>query len=81
MEPIAFTLVAIALYFSADWLLQRIEMALGRRLEHRSLVFFAILLASALATFPLLERLGGAQDTGPAIDLDLGQGDPGYADR
>ena len=60
MEAIVFTLVAIALYFGSDWILQRIEAALGRRLEHRSLVFFAILLVSAVVVFSLLRPLGGA---------------------
>ena len=59
MEAIAFTLVAIALYLGSDWVLQRIELHLGRRLEHRSLVFFAILLGAALVVFPLLRTLGG----------------------
>ncbi len=59
MEAIVFTLVAIALYLGSDWMLQRIEVALGRRLEHRSLVFFAILLVGALVTFSVLRGLGG----------------------
>ncbi len=59
MEAIVFTLVAIALYLGSDWVLQRIEAAVGRRLEHRSLVFFAILLAAALVTFSALRGLGG----------------------
>ena len=59
MEAIVFTLVAIALYLGSDWVLQRIEVAVGRRLEHRSLVFFAILLVGALTAFSLLRGLGG----------------------
>ena len=59
MEAIVFTLVAIALYLGSDWVLQRIEAAVGRRLEHRSLVFFAILLVGALVTFSALRGLGG----------------------
>ncbi len=59
MEAIVFTLVAIALYLGSDWVLQRIEAAVGRRLEHRSLVFFAILLVGALVTFSMLRGLGG----------------------
>ncbi|NIR29888.1 MAG: hypothetical protein GWN84_11365 [Gammaproteobacteria bacterium] len=57
MEVVYFTLVAIALYFVSDWILERIEVALGRRLEHRTLVFFAILLLLALASFHLIRRL------------------------
>ncbi|RMD70985.1 MAG: hypothetical protein D6819_02880 [Gammaproteobacteria bacterium] len=57
MEAIAFTLVAILLYLASDWLLNRIELSFGRRLEHRTLVFFAILLTLALASFALIRRL------------------------
>lgn len=59
MEALYFTIVAIALYFIADWLLDRFERGLGRRLEHRSLVFFAILLGLALASFALIRIYTG----------------------
>ena len=42
MSVVYFTIVAIILYFAADWLLERVEVAVGRRLEHRSLIFFII---------------------------------------
>ena len=51
MELAVFTLVAIGLFFFSDWLLRQIEAAAGRVLEHRSLLFFAILLTSALGSF------------------------------
>ena len=57
MAAIYFTLAGIALYLAADWLLERIEVRRGERLEHRTLVFFGILLGLALVTFPLLQRL------------------------
>ena len=57
VSAIYFTLAGIALYLGADWLLERIEIHRGERLEHRTLVFFGILLALALATFPLLRSL------------------------
>lgn len=53
---LTFLAVGLVLYFVADWLLQRIEIAMKRRLEHRSLVFFGILLALALVVFPLIQR-------------------------
>ncbi len=59
MEIILFTLVAIVLYFAADWLLLRIEIAAGRRLEHRSLIFFGILLTLALTSFWLIRQYTG----------------------
>lgn len=57
MSAIYFTLTGIVLYVVSDWLLQRIEVHRGERLEHRTLVFFGILLGLALVTFPLLQRL------------------------
>lgn len=59
MEAVYFTLVAIGLFFAADWLLERIEIARGERLEHRSLIFLFILLPLALASFALIRLLGG----------------------
>ena len=55
MSIVYFTIVAIILYFSADWLLERMEIAAGRRLEYRSLIFFVILLALALSSFSLIQ--------------------------
>jgi hypothetical protein len=57
LELLAFVVVAGALYLGADWLLDRIERARGARFEHRSLIFFALLLVAALVSFSLLERL------------------------
>ena len=47
MAMIWFTVVAVVLYLVSDWLLQTVEAAVGKRLEHRSLIFFAILLSLA----------------------------------
>lgn len=57
MSIVYFTLVAAFLYLLSDWVLQRVEIAAGRRLEHRSIVFFCILLAMALTTFTLIGHL------------------------
>jgi hypothetical protein len=54
-----FTLVAIVLYLVSDWLLERAELAVGKRLEHRSLIFFAILLSLALVTFSIIQAQTG----------------------
>jgi hypothetical protein len=59
MNIVYFTIVAIILYFAADWLLERMEIAAGRRLEHRSLIFFAILLTLALSSFSLIQHYAG----------------------
>jgi hypothetical protein len=59
MNIVYFTLVAALLYLFSDWVLQRVETAAGRRFEHRSLIFFAILLPLALISFSLLGNLAG----------------------
>ena len=59
MSVVYFTIVAIILYFAADWLLERMEIAAGRRLEHRSLIFFVILLTLALSSFSLIQYYTG----------------------
>ena len=57
MSAIYLTLTGIVLYLASDWLLDRIEIRRGERLEHRTLVFFGILLTLALVTFPVLRSV------------------------
>lgn len=59
MSIVYFTIVAIILYVAADWLLERVEVAAGRRLEHRSLIFFVILLTLALSSFTAIQYYTG----------------------
>ncbi len=54
MSIIWFTVVAVILYLVSDRVLDRIEIAAGRRFEYRTLLFFAILLTLALVTFALI---------------------------
>jgi hypothetical protein len=58
LDVIYFTVAGIALYVVSDWILQRVELRLGKRLEHRSLLFFAILLTLALSSFWMIRWLG-----------------------
>jgi predicted PurR-regulated permease PerM len=57
MEILYFTVVGIALYFASDRMLDWIEQRRGARFEHRSLIFFAILLVLALVAFQLIGRM------------------------
>ena len=57
MDLVYFTLIAIGLYFGADWLLDFIERKRGARFENRQIVFFAIILPLALLTFWLARSL------------------------
>ena len=57
MEVIYFTLIAIVVYLASDWILNRVEIWRGERFEYRSLIFFAIILVLALASFSLMRFL------------------------
>ena len=59
MSIVYFTLAAAALYLLSDWILERVEVTAGRRFQHRSLVFFSILLTLAVTTFALISHLTG----------------------
>ena len=61
MDIVYFTLVAIALYFGADRLLDWIERKRGARFENRQVMFFAIMLPLALAAFWLMRLLSGPE--------------------
>ena len=60
MDLVYFTLVAIGIYFGADWLLERLERLRGRRFENRQVAFFLIVLPLALASFWLMRLLSPA---------------------
>ena len=60
MEVVYFTLTAIACYVISDWILKRMEAIAGRRFEHRTLIFFALILGLALASFALIRNFAGA---------------------
>ncbi len=51
---ITFTVVGIVAYLVADRLLDWIEVRRGNRFEHRTLIFFILLLALALGAFQLI---------------------------
>lgn len=59
MSMVYFTIVAIILYVTADWLLERVEVAAGRRLKNRSLIFFVILMTLAVSSFSLIQHYTG----------------------
>jgi hypothetical protein len=59
VDLVYFTVIAIGLYFGADWLLDRVERARGARFQNRQIVFFAIILPLALAAFWLVRVIVG----------------------
>ena len=64
MSIVYFTLAAVALYLLSDWILERAEVAAGRRFQYRSLVFFSILLTLAFTSFALISHLAGTTEGG-----------------
>jgi len=59
MEIVLFTVAAIVLYIASDRALNYVELRRGARFEHRSLIFFTILVVLALVSFSLIQRLAG----------------------
>jgi hypothetical protein len=59
MSIVYFTLAAVILYLLSDWILERVEVTAGRRFQHRSLVFFSILLTLSMTSFALISHLTG----------------------
>ena len=59
MQFVYFTLVAAVLYLASNWIVERIEMAAGKRFANRSLLFFGILLTLSLVTFSLIRAYTG----------------------
>jgi hypothetical protein len=60
MEMLLFTALAVILYLVADRALNALEVRAGRRFEYRSLIFFVILLALAIAVFSAVQRFAPA---------------------
>ena len=57
MQFVLFTILAIVLYLASDWVVKALERRAGRVFEHRTLIFFAILLALALVAFAAVQRI------------------------
>ena len=78
MEMIYYTVAAVLLYLVSDWILNRIEIRRGERFEHRSLIFFAIILVLAVVFFNLIQQLQPAAE--PAASAADGQTEQGAGD-
>jgi hypothetical protein len=57
LEMIYFTFAGLGLYFVSDSILNQLEIRRGERFVHRDLIFFAIILISAIVTFSLIQYL------------------------
>ncbi len=59
MAYVYYTITAVLLYLISDWLLNKIEAYFGKRLEYRSVIFFAIILVLAVGSFEIVDRIVG----------------------
>jgi hypothetical protein len=59
VQLVYFTLVGAVLYLAANWIVDRFEIAAGRRFKYRSALFFGILLTLALVSFNLIRIYTG----------------------
>jgi len=57
MAYLYFTVTAVLLYLFSDWILNKIEQRVGKRLEYRSVVFFVIITVLALGSFSFIDTL------------------------
>ena len=57
MVFVYYTIAGITLYLVSDWILNRIEISRGKRFEHRSVIFFAIILVLAVGSFEIIDCL------------------------
>ncbi len=57
MEAIYLVMAGVVLYFLADWVVTRIEFAMGRRFEQRTILFFFIFLVLLLVFFYVIRQL------------------------
>ena len=58
MQILYFFIVAMALYWASDKIINLAERKHGERFEHRTVYFFLVLLFLSLSTFWLIRRLG-----------------------
>jgi len=56
MEALYLLVVGVVLYVVSDWIVNRLEIAAGRRLEQRTLIFLGILLVLAVGSFALIRN-------------------------
>ena len=57
MEFVYYTITGIVLYLISDQILLAAERWQGKVFEHRSLIFFVIILVLALTTFKVIETI------------------------
>ena len=59
MAYLYYTVTAVLLYLVSDWILNKIELRIGKRLQYRSVIFFVIIMALAVSSFEMIDRIVG----------------------
>lgn len=59
MAYLYYTVAAVLLYLLSDWILNKIEQRVGKRLKYRSMVFFVIIMVLAVGLFEMIDRIVG----------------------
>ena len=57
IEIISYTLAGVLLYLISDSLLQRLELNAGHRFEHRSIIFFFIIIFLSVTSFTIFRYM------------------------
>lgn len=57
MELIYYTIAAIVLYGISDFIVNRIEIKIGKRLPNRSFIFLIIIMILSIGSFNLLQSI------------------------
>ena len=70
MAYLYYTVTAVLLYLLSDWILNKIEQRVGKRLEYRSVIFFAIIMVLAVSSFEIIDRIVGEPPQTTAVPKD-----------
>jgi hypothetical protein len=57
MQILLFTVVAVGLYFTANWIVLLIEQRRGEPLPNRNLIYFAVIFVLAVTSFEVIQRI------------------------
>jgi len=71
MAYLYYTVTAVLLYLLSDWILNKIEHRIGRRLEYRSAIFFVIIMVLAVSSFEMIDRIIGEPPQVTAVPKDV----------
>jgi DMSO/TMAO reductase YedYZ heme-binding membrane subunit len=71
MAYLYYTITAVLLYLLSDWILNKIEQRVGKRLEYRSVVFFVIIMVLALSSFEIIDRIVGEPPQAVEVPKDI----------